>query len=86
MRRALPFLILAACTAPPAPETPGRDALAGACAAAVAGHVGKPVEAVEITFRETAPDGVTVFAVRDGDRVHDCRIDAAGRVLRLDHV
>jgi hypothetical protein len=86
MRRALLPLILAACTAPPAPEAPSRDDLARACAAAVAGHVGKPVAAVETRFRATDPDGVTVFAVRDGDRVHDCRIDAAGRVLRLDHV
>jgi hypothetical protein len=86
MRRALPFLILAACAPAPDPGIAARDALGGACAAAVAGHVGKPVEAVEITFRETAPDGVTIFAARDGDRVHDCRIDATGRVLRVDHV
>ena len=86
MRRALLPLILAACAAPPAPETPSRDDLARACAAATSGHVGKPVAAVETSFRATDPDGVTVFAVRDGDRVHDCRIDAAGRVLRLDHV
>jgi hypothetical protein len=86
MRRALPFLILAACAPAPDPGIATRDALAGACAGAVAAHVGKPVEAVETTFRETGRDGVTVFAVRDGDRVHDCRIDAGGRVLRLDHV
>jgi phenylpyruvate tautomerase PptA (4-oxalocrotonate tautomerase family) len=86
MRRALLPLVLAACTAPPAPEAPSRDALAEACAAVVAEHVGKPEAMVETTFREVDPSGVTVFAVRDGARVHDCRIDAAGRVLRLDHV
>lgn len=86
MRRALLPLILAACTAPPAPEVPSREALAQACAAVVAKHVGKPVAMVETTFRTTDPSGLTVFAVRDGNRVHDCRIDAAGRVLRLDHV
>jgi hypothetical protein len=86
MRRALPFLILAACAPAPDPGIATRDAHAGACAAAVAGHVRKPVEAVETTFRETGPDDVTVFAVRDGSRLHDCRIDATGRVLRLVHV
>ncbi len=86
MRRVLLPLVLAACTASPAPEAPPPDAHASACATAVAGHVGKTVESLTTTFRATGPDGVTVFAVRDGTRVHDCRIDAAGRVLRLDHV
>ena len=78
--------LLAACAEQTAP--PPAD-LAGACAAAVAAHVGRPV--AELTARPggTAPDGLTVIEVTDtgqgADRTHACEVDGGARVHALRH-
>ncbi|MFO1142985.1 MAG: hypothetical protein U1E59_11410 [Amaricoccus sp.] len=90
----LAALALAGCA--PSGQTAGekqgevRAAQESACAAAVAKHVGKPVEAVSSTWdRETAGGGaiVTVTDTTPGgsDRVHTCEVDAAANVRAILH-
>lgn len=81
------LLLLGACAAEaPEPEpAPPSTAGAEACQAAVAAHVGKPVDAVAVDWVETRPDGVEVFEAVDGSRRHTCDADAAGGVLAIDH-
>lgn len=83
---------LAACA--PGNETAGDEAAetgppsaaaAEACQAAVAAHVGKAGDAVAVAWLETRPGGVEVFEAIDGARRHVCAVDAAGRVLGVDH-
>jgi hypothetical protein len=79
---------IAGCAAA-APE-PDAVRLEQACAAVVAGHVGKPVEAVAATLGPNGEAGVSVVVVTDasgagGERVHTCEVDAAGRVLAIRH-
>ncbi len=85
MRAAAACLALAACAGAPAPVGADRAAQADACHRAVAAHVGLPAEAVATVWREDGADGIAVFEARDGDRLHLCEVDAAGRVLRLAH-
>ena len=67
-----------------------RAAQQQACAAAVANHIGKPVDAVSsVRDRETA-DGGAVVTVTDttpggSDRVHTCEVDAAAQVHAILH-
>jgi hypothetical protein len=82
-------VLLAACTAEaPAPADHGRDERA--CAAAVAAHVGKPVEAVSATWSGATAAGGGVVTVADaegagGERVHTCEVDAAGNLIAIRH-
>jgi len=77
---------LAACAEAPATAPgPDRAAQEAACDAVVAAHVGLAPDAVATAWRETGTDGIAVFEARDGSRLHLCEVDAAGRVLRLDH-
>ncbi len=78
--------VLAGCAAAvvTAPEA-DRAAQARACDEAVALHVKRSPDAVATIWRETGPASVAIFEARDGDRLHTCEVDAAGRVLRLDH-
>jgi len=67
-----------------------RAAQQQACAAAVASHIGKPVEAVSSVWDHETPDGGAVVTVTDttpggSDRVHSCEVDAGGRVLAIRH-
>lgn len=79
------LLLLGACAAEPPEPAPPSAAGAEACQAAVAAHVGKGVDAVAVDWVETRPDGVEVFEAVDGSRRHTCDVDAAGRVLAIDH-
>ena len=79
---------IAGCAAEVVPE-PDVARLEQACAAVVAEHVGKPVEAVA-AGRADRGSGISVVAVTDaggagGERVHTCEVDAAGRVLAIRH-
>jgi hypothetical protein len=87
MRRPLVLCLLAGCAAPvgTAPPEADRSRQEAACARVVADHVGKPVAAVEATWRGPGGDGTTTVEARDGGRLHTCAVDAAGRVLRIDH-
>jgi hypothetical protein len=89
--RSLPFcLALAGCAgaSAPAPDSDAtrRAVQATACGAAVAEHVGKRADAVQVTWTGAGADGIATFEARDDGRLHSCTIDAAGRVLRIDHV
>jgi hypothetical protein len=82
------LLVLAGCAAPPAPE--GHAAEVAACAAAVAAHVGKGIEAVEASWTGTTKAGTGMVTVSDAqasgdERVHTCEVDGAGRVLAIRH-
>jgi hypothetical protein len=79
------FVFLASCTADAPEATPPSVDGAEACQAAVAAHVGKPADAVAVDWLRTKPDGIEVFEAVDGGRRHTCDVDAAGRVLRIDH-
>ncbi|MBP7003365.1 hypothetical protein [Amaricoccus sp.] len=85
--RGAALLLLAACAGPEPASEPAPPSVAGAeaCQAAVAAHVGKPEDAVAVDWVETRAGGVEVFAAVDGTRRHTCDVDAAGRVLRIDH-
>ncbi len=83
-RRVVVCLALAACAEAP-PAGPDAAAQATACGRATAGHVGLPAAALVVGGRAERADGAAVIEVRDGDRLHLCTVDAAGRVLRLDH-
>jgi hypothetical protein len=88
---ALPVAGLLAGCAAPGGEGTGAEAAGSraveesACAAVVAEHVGLGPGDVVATWRERRPDGIAVVEVRDGDRLHTCDVDAAGRVLSIDH-
>ena len=91
-RAGLIAVTLAGCAAQPAPDEAEatRAAQAQACAAAVAQHVGKGVDAVTATLDHATPEGTTVFVVTDaqgsgGERVHTCEVDASARVLAILH-
>jgi hypothetical protein len=85
----LAMLVLGACadgTATP----PAHAAEVAACAAAVAGHVGKGVDAVSASWAGTTAGGVGVVSVTDvegsgSDRLHTCEVDGSGRVLAIRH-
>lgn len=77
---------VAACAEAPATAPgPDRAAQETACDRAVAAHVGLAPDAVATALREARANGIAVFEARDGGRMHLCEVDAAGRVLRLDH-
>ncbi len=76
---------LLACAPAPGPAAPDRATQQAACVSAVAAHLGLPPGAVTSGWRSTAPDGVALFEVRDGGRMHTCEADAGGRVLRIEH-
>lgn len=83
------MLGLAGCAAAPAPEADHGPAVA-ACAAAVAAHVGKPVDAVTATWTGASAEGTGVVTVTDaagtgGERLHTCEVDAAGTVRAIRH-
>ena len=85
----LVVLALAGCAAQPEPAA-DRSRLVTACAAAVATHVGKTVDAVSAARTGTTPEGVGIVTVSDmqgagAERVHTCEVDGAGQVLRIDH-
>lgn len=66
----------------PAPDL--RQMQQAACQATIAAHVGRP--AAEVTTRWLAESaGIASVEARDGDRVHICTVDAAGRVLGYIH-
>jgi hypothetical protein len=82
--------LLAGCAAGEAPPAADHRAEVAACAAAVAAHVGKGVEAVEASWTGTTEAGTGMVTVSDaqgsgGERVHTCEVDAAGRVLAIRH-
>lgn len=83
-------LAAAACAPEPAPVSEDRSAEVAACAAAVAAHVGKPVEAVTAAWTGASADGTGIVTVTDatgagGERVHTCEVDAGGRVRAILH-
>jgi hypothetical protein len=88
----LAALALAGCAAGPAPVASlDPSAAAAACAAAIAAHVGKPVEAVSAVWDGPTPGGggtvtVTDAAAGTGERVHRCTVRADGSVAALSHV
>ena len=89
MPRLVLLLVLAGCATAPAPEADHGAAVA-ACAAAVAAHVGKPVEAVAAAWSGPSAEGGGVVTVTDaggagGERLHTCAVDAGGRVLAIRH-
>lgn len=80
--------LLAACGADdvmPPPDTAGHAAQERACAEAVAGHTGLPLEAVAPEWTGVTDTGTDVVFVHHGGTLHTCEIDAAGRVLELRH-
>lgn len=78
----LAMALLAACAEPPAADIGAQQE--AACIAAIAAHVRRP--ASEISARRiSAAAGIALIETRDGDRLHLCRADAAGRVLGYDH-
>lgn len=86
------MVALAGCASTPAavPEADHGAAIA-ACAAAVAAHVGKPVEAVTAAWTGAPAGGLGVVGVTDvvsgagGERFHTCEVDDAGRVQAIRH-
>ncbi len=69
-----------------------RAAQEQACAAAVASHVGKSVDAVSAAWTGLNPSGTATVTVSDvdagaatGERVHACEVDANARVLAILH-
>jgi hypothetical protein len=88
MRMTGMLLVLAGCAAAPAPESHAPEV--AACAAAVAAHVGKAVDAVSASWTGTTPEGLGLVTVSDaggagGERVHTCEVDGTGRVLAIRH-
>jgi hypothetical protein len=90
--RALPagLLMLAGCAPGPAPGPVSHEAEVAACAAVVAAHVGKGVEAVSAGWTGTTEAGTGIVTVSDAagagsERVHTCEVDGAGRVLAIRH-
>ena len=88
MRVAGLMLVLAGCAAAPAPENHAAEV--AACAAAVAAHVGKAVDAVSASWTGTTAAGTGIVTVSDAqgagaERVHTCEVDGAGRVLAIRH-
>jgi hypothetical protein len=84
-----PALLLAACSGTPDPEA-DRSAAVTACAAAVARHVGKPVDAVAATWTGASAEGIGVVTVTDagaagGERLHTCEVGASGEVRAIRH-
>jgi hypothetical protein len=83
-------LALAGCAPAGTPEAANHGAEVEACAAAVAAHVGKGRDAVTARWAGTTAGGLGVVTVSDaqgaaGERVHDCEVDGAGRVLAIRH-
>ena len=83
---------LAGCAAEGTTEAagPDRSALVQACAAAVAAHVGKGVDAVTAEWTGLTPEGIGVVTVSDAQApaASGCtpaRWTAAGRVLAIRH-
>ena len=81
--------ILAACAPQGAPEADHGTEIA-ACAAVVAGHLGKDVGAVTAGWSGATAGGGGIVTVSDaagagGERVHTCEVDGAGRVLAIRH-
>jgi len=76
---------LAACAEAAPPAASDRAAQEVACDLATAAHIGLPPDAVATAWHETGPAGIAVFQALDGERLHLCTVDAAGRVLRLEH-
>jgi len=87
MRPILPPLalaLLAACDGALAPDPALRSRQEAACRAVIAAHIGRsPGEVVAEWVSETA--GVAQVAARDGNRLHICKVDDAGRVLGYTH-
>jgi hypothetical protein len=75
---------VAGCAAAPDPAG-SRAEQERACAAAVAGHVALPVEAVSASWSRAGADGHAIVEVRDGDRLHTCEVDDDLRVYALMH-
>lgn len=86
---ALAALLLVGCTETGAPPAADHGAAVAACAAAVAGHVGKGADEVVASWAgDTAGGGivtVTDAAAGGTDRLHECEVDADGRVVALRH-
>ena len=83
-------VLLAACGAEETPPAAGHEAAVAACAAAVATHVGKGTDAVTANWAGTTAAGAGIVAVTDaggsgGERLHQCEVDGAGRVLAIRH-
>jgi hypothetical protein len=78
---------LAACT-PPAegPEGSLRERQVAACAAVTAEHLGRPGTDLTAAWLGTTPAGTALVELPDPARPHVCEVDAAARVLRLDHL
>lgn len=79
---------LAACAVEEAPVDHAAEV--GACAAAVAAHVGEPVAAVSAGWTGSTGEGGGIVTVSDaqgagGERVHTCEVDAAGNVRAIRH-
>lgn len=85
MRSILLLLPLAACAAePPGPAPDPRARQEAACTAAIAAHIRRP--AAEVTSRWLSEaGGIATVEARDGDRLHLCRVDGAGRVTGYSH-
>lgn len=86
----LAALATAACAPPPAPVAEDQATEVAACAAAVAAHVGKPVEAVAAAWTGASTEGTGIVTVTDatgagGERVHTCEVEAGGRVRAILH-
>jgi hypothetical protein len=83
------MIALAGCAAAP-PAGPSPEAAVAACAAAVAAHVGKPVDAVVATWSGPSAAGGGLVTVTDAqsagaERLHSCEVDAGGAVVAILH-
>ena len=86
-------VVLAGCgaeTAPPAAED--HAAALSACRAAVAKHVGKPADAVEVSWAGVTPERQGLARAEDADaaspngvRTHLCEFDDSGRLAAIRH-
>lgn len=92
MRRASVALLiaLAGCAPTERPAALEPAAAVGACAAAVAAHVGKGTDAVTATWSGATADGGGMVTVTDAqaggaERLHTCEVDAGGRVMAILH-
>lgn len=81
-------ILLTACAgddAVMAPDAADHAAQAQICAEAVAEHAGLPIAAMAPEWTGSSDTGTDIIAVHHGDTLHTCEIDAAGRVLELQH-
>ncbi len=62
-----------------------RAAQEQACVVAVAAHTGLPPEAVSPEWTGITDTGTDIFFVHHGSTLHTCEVDAAARVLELQH-